>query len=132
VLEIVRARGGRITAARRAVVEALIGAGAEHITADEVASRVESIHPEVHRSTIYRTLDALEDLGVLNHVHLGHGPSTYHLTADTHLHAVCDVCGSVVELPPDALDGVARRLARKGFRLAPQHFAFAGRCRTCR
>jgi Fur family ferric uptake transcriptional regulator len=132
VLGLIRARGGRITAARRAVVEALVAAGDDHITAAEVAERVESSHPEVHRSTIYRTLDALEELGVLTHVHLGHGPSTFHLAEDAHLHAVCSACGQVIELPRDALDDVARQLARRGFVLAPQHFALSGRCRSCR
>jgi Fur family ferric uptake transcriptional regulator len=132
VLGLIRARGGRVTAARQAVVEALVAADGDHITAAEVAHRVESSHPEVHRSTIYRTLDALEEMGVLTHVHLGHGPSTYHIAEDAHVHAVCSVCEQVIELPGDALDDVARQLRRRGFELAPQHFALSGRCRACR
>ena len=91
-----RARGGRITAARRALVTALLEADA-HVTADDLATLVQAAHPEVHRSTIYRTLDALEQLGIVDHVHLGHGRAVYHLADDPHNHLVCEVCGAVVE-----------------------------------
>ena len=133
VLAMLRARGGRVTTARRAVVEALVAGGGEHVTADDIAATVQARHPEVHRSTVYRTLDALEDLGVLTHVHLGHGPSSYHLAAAPHHHAVCESCGAVLELPGDVLDDVAAWLEEHhGFALAAQHFALAGTCASCR
>jgi Fur family transcriptional regulator, ferric uptake regulator len=131
VLALLRQRGGRVTAARRAVVEAML-ADDHHATADEVVERVQSRHPDVHRSTVYRTLDRLQQLGVVTHVHLGHGPSSYHLAERPHHHAVCEVCGTVVELPWDALDGLADRLrSEHGFELAHQHFALSGRCARC-
>lgn len=131
VLAVVRARGGRVTASRRAVIEALL-AGDHHVTADEVAARVAAEHPDVHRSTVYRTLDRLQEVGVVTHVHLGHGPSTFHLADPPHHHAVCSECGAVVEVPAAALDDLAGRLrSEHGFELAPQHFALSGRCRDC-
>jgi Fur family transcriptional regulator, ferric uptake regulator len=131
VLAVVRARGGRVTASRRAVIEALL-AGDHHVTADEIAARVAADHPDVHRSTVYRTLERLQEVGVVTHVHLGHGPSTFHLADPPHHHAVCSRCGAVVEVPASALDDLADRLrAEHGFELAPQHFALTGRCRAC-
>ena len=131
MLSLLRARGDRVTASRRAVIEALL-AGDHHVTADEIVARVARNHPEVHRATVYRTLDRLEEVGVITHVHLGHGPSTFHLNDRPHHHAVCSVCGAVVEVPLAALDGLADRLrAEHGFELSPQHFALSGRCRTC-
>ena len=131
VLSLLRARGDRVTTSRRAVVEALL-AGDHHVTADEIAARVAADHPEVHRATVYRTLDRLEEVGVVTHVHLGHGPSTFHLNDRPHHHAVCSSCGGVVEVPLAALDGLAERLrADHGFELSTQHFALSGRCRTC-
>ncbi|HET8621091.1 MAG TPA: Fur family transcriptional regulator [Acidimicrobiales bacterium] len=132
VLARLRRAGGRMTASRRAVVEALL-AGGHHVTADEIVERVGASHPEVARSTVYRTLERLEQVGVITHVHLGHGPSTFHLADRPHHHAVCASCGAVVEVPWDALDHLAGELAdRHGFELAPQHFALSGRCRDCR
>jgi Fur family ferric uptake transcriptional regulator len=131
ILSLLRLHGDRVTASRRAVVEALLS-GAHHATADDIATRVAEAHPEVHRATVYRTLDRLEELGVVTHVHLGHGPSTFHLNDRPHHHAVCSSCGSVVEVPLAALDDLAARLrAEHGFELSPQHFALSGRCRDC-
>lgn len=132
VLALVRQRGGRITAARRAVIEALLAGEGQHLTADDLAARVQADHPEVHLSTVYRTLDALEDLGVTTHVHLGHGPSSYHLAGETHHHAVCSRCGAVVELPADLFDEIAHRVSRaSGFRVNAEHFALSGLCSAC-
>jgi Fur family ferric uptake transcriptional regulator len=126
-----RARGDRLTASRRAVVEALLSGG-HHVTADEIVAKVAERHPEVHRATVYRTLDRLEAAGVITHVHLGHGPSTFHLNERPHHHAVCSSCGAVVEVPLAALDGLATQLRDEhGFELSSQHFALSGHCREC-
>jgi Fe2+ or Zn2+ uptake regulation protein len=86
----------------------------------------------VHVSTIYRCLDALEELAVVDHVHLGHGRAVYHLADEHHQHLVCSSCGVVVEVPDAVFDDVTARLdADFGFRLEPGHFAVPGRCRAC-
>ena len=132
VLALVRERGGRVTTPRRAVVEALLSGEGEHLTAEAIAARVQAAHPDVHLSTVYRTLEALEEMGVTSHVHLGHGPSTYHLAGEAHHHAVCDRCGRVVELPVDLFDDLGERvLTGTGFHIAPEHFALSGTCRQC-
>lgn len=131
VLSLLRSRGDRLTASRRAVIEALL-AGDHHVTADQIVARVAERHPEVHRATVYRTLDRLEAAGVVTHVHLGHGPSTFHLNDRPHHHAVCSSCGAVVEVPLAALDDLAAGLrAEHGFELSTQHFALSGLCRAC-
>ena len=131
VLAAIRASGVRVTAPRRAVVEALVAAD-DHVTADDLAARIAVAAPDVHLSTVYRTLDALERLGVVTHVHLGHGRAVYHLTDRMHQHAVCEACGAVVELPDDVLGEVQARLRREtGFEIDPHHFALVGRCAHC-
>jgi Fur family ferric uptake transcriptional regulator len=132
LLDGLRARGVRLTAPRRAVIAALV-ADEDHVTADVLAARVAAALPEVHLSTVYRTLDALEQLGVVTHVHLGHGRAVYHLTQSLHHHAVCEACGVVVHLPDDVLAGVQRRLREEAdFEVDPHHFALVGRCAACR
>ncbi len=54
---------------------------------------------DVHMSTIYRFLDELEELGVVSHSHLGHGPAVYDISPVGHFHLVCEVCGAVTETP---------------------------------
>ena len=130
-LDLLRARGLRVTTARRAVLTALMEA-AGHVRAEDLAAAVQERHPDIHLSTVYRALEAFEEMGLVTHVHLGHGPSTYHLSDELHHHAVCEVCGAVVELPDDVLDAVATRVrAEFGFEVDARHFALAGRCAAC-
>lgn len=114
------------------MLEALLGHDG-HASAEELAALVQRAHPEVHLSTVYRTLEALAGAGLTTHVHLGHGRAVHHLTGDgRHHHAVCEACGTVVDLPADVFDGVRDRLeAELGFRADPHHFALVGRCRRC-
>lgn len=125
------AAGGRRTQARQVVVEVLLATD-EHLTAEEIAERVRRRLPIVTLSTVYRTLSALEDVGVLDHTHLGHGRAVYHLAQTTHQHLYCERCGNVIELPPRKLDSFARMLARDfGFELDRRHFAIGGLCEGC-
>jgi Fur family ferric uptake transcriptional regulator len=133
VLALLRAGGGRATATRRATIDVILAADAEHLSAEEIVARVRRATPDVAESTIYRTLAALEELGVVTHVHLGHGPSIYHAAGPAHQHLVCRVCGRVTEIPAAELDDLAARLQTSyGFAIEPLHFAIQGTCRPCR
>ncbi len=130
-LELLRARGGRVTSARRAVLGALLEHH-EHASAEALAEVVHASHPDVHLSTVYRTLDAFERLGVVTHVHLGHGRAIYHLTDEIHHHAVCERCGAVVQLPVALFGQLHRQLVDDfGFEVDGYHFALVGRCAPC-
>ena len=131
VLALVRERGGRVTSARRLVLEAIFKAKG-HQTADELAAVVQRRSPDIHLSTIYRNLEDLQELGIVVHAHLGHGPSTYHLAATAHGHLVCEECGAVIEAPDDLFAGLSRStVSRFGFTIDPHHFAMLGRCHHC-
>ncbi len=133
LLDRVRTAGGRVTDARRRVLEVLVDAGNEHLSADEVAARVHRTAPDVHLSTIYRTLEALEEMGVLTQARLGDGPASYHLASDRHHHAVCSSCGAVIDLPGTTFLPISRKLAKDhGFVADPNHLTITGTCRTCR
>ena len=84
-----RARGMRLTPQRRRIVDALTSL--EHGTPDAVAAKVtEDGGAPLPLSTIYRGLDALEELGIVSHTHLDHRAPTYHLADHaTHIHLVC-------------------------------------------
>jgi Fe2+ or Zn2+ uptake regulation protein len=133
VAHLLRSRGERMTGPRRAVL-AVLAAGQEHLGADAIVARVAERDPSVHRASVYRTLEALSELGVVQHVHVGHGVTAYHLIHDgkRHVHAHCRTCGAVQDLPPDLLDEVAATLAaRFGFHLDAGHVALSGVCRAC-
>ncbi len=132
LLGLLRASGGRVTTSRRAILAALLEAG-PHVTADELATYVKERHPDVHMSTIYRTLETLTALGVVVHVHLGHGRAVFHMADEVHEHLVCGRCGEVVEAPSEVFSELARRIEDEyGFSLDRGHFALSGLCSSCR
>jgi Fur family ferric uptake transcriptional regulator len=128
-----RRRGARVTEARRGVLDALDEAGG-HLSADDLAALLGRSAP--HRATVYRTLESLVQAGVVAHVHLPHGATTYHLVDAgdrTHLHLACRGCGTVLDARPDLLDPVAAELrGTVGFELDPAHVALTGWCESCR
>jgi Fe2+ or Zn2+ uptake regulation protein len=133
VLRLLRAGGGRATATRRATIDVLLAAGDEHLNAEEILHRVRRQVPDVAESTVYRTLASLEELGVITHQHLGHGPSTYHQATNAHQHLVCQSCGSIIDVPDTVFDDLAAQIDRDyDFAIDPRHFAVQGTCRDCR
>jgi len=119
----------------RRVILTVLAEQSEHLGVEEVIEAVEHLDPSVHRSSVYRTLEALSQLGVIQHVHAGHGHTTYHLVRDQvpHIHAQCQVCSVVLDLPADLLDAVAVRMSREqGFVLDAGHVALSGTCKACR
>ena len=126
-----RQRGYRLTPQRELVLEAVDTL--EHATPDGILCEVRKTVSGINISTVYRTLELLEELGLVNHAHLGHGAPSYHL-ADRydHLHLVCRDCDSVTEadaeLAAPMKDGLR---AVFGFESDMKHFAIFGRCREC-
>ena len=132
LLHELRHRGARVTTARRLVLAELARSSEEHPTAEQLAERIQRAHPDVHLSTVYRTLDFLDESGLVFRARFGDGATTYHLSRDRHHHAVCDRCGTVIELPDRAFDAVTNRLRRDhGFEAAPRHLTIIGRCSSC-
>ena len=131
VLARMREHGGRATSARRLLLTTLIE-NPSHRSAEELAADVQARAPDVHLSTIYRNLDELGRLSVVDRTHLGHGPSTYHLASAAHGHLVCKECGSMTEVPDGMFgDLAAAARTRYGFEVDPHHFAVTGRCADC-
>ncbi len=132
--ERLRSRGERMTRSRASVITALGEHPGQHLTVEDVHRAAAVADPTLHLSSVYRTLEALCQLGVVQHIHLGHGATAYHLSAihGTHLHAQCARCGAVLDLPGDLLDDVAARLAAElRFTLDATHVALSGLCADC-
>ena len=131
VLELLRDRGLRMTPQRRVIV-AEIMATEGHITPTAVAERVRARVPGVNASTIYRTMELLENVGVLSHAHLESGPE-YHRSAEAgHVHLACSRCGAEESLSIGEAEEFRRLLIRThGFRPDLSHFAIGGLCERC-
>ena len=121
-----RAEGHSVGRTRTAVVDA-VRRQRGAFTADELATTV----PDVHVSTVYRTLGLLEEIGAVRHIHLSHGPAVYESAAVEEVrHLVCEVCGRHLAGPREVFDSASRRLDQDhDFVLDGSHFAIVGRCR---
>ena len=126
-----RRRGYRLTPQRQLVLEAVGELG--HATPEEIVTAVRRTASGVNISTVYRTLELLEELGLVRHAHLGHGASTYSVASDDdHLHLVCRDCGQIDEAPSSVVGPVVAELAAtRGFTVDVGHFAVFGTCRAC-
>lgn len=122
-----RGAGHTVGRTRTSVVDAVRRQGAA-FTAEQLSAAV----PDVHVSTVYRTLALLEEIGAVRHVHLSHGPALYEHAASAEVrHLVCEVCDRHVAVPLEVFDSVRSRLAEDfDFVLDGSHFAIVGRCRT--
>ena len=108
IVERLRRGGGRMTRPRRMVIDALVQGPGHHMTAADIVAAVRADDPEFYESTVYRTLDLLLELGIVERVQLGPGGAVFHLPHRPHHHLVCERCGDVLEIPAD----LARRPRR--------------------
>ena len=137
-LQALTTKGERITVARRAVIEVLDNT-TDHLTADEIAIKAGATAPGVHRTTVYRALTTLGELGVVSHTHVAGSATIYHLTtpgrdhpATDHAHVQCTSCNRIIDIDESALRPLERTLRKDiGFRLDVHHAAFLGTCADC-
>lgn len=129
--ERLRANGYRVTPQRQFVLAAV--EELRHGTPEEILARVQDTSSGVNISTIYRTLEVLEDVGLVTHAHIGHGAPTYHAVDDVpHIHLVCRGCGAVDSVPAVIALGFLEALEREhGFATDVSHLSLHGRCRRC-
>jgi Fur family ferric uptake transcriptional regulator len=127
----VRRRGLRLSSARRLVIEALFAAE-RPVTADEIAGGVGGAVPRSDLASVYRNLETLEGLGMVHHVHAGHGPGLYAL-AHGHEYVLCECCGELRAVAPPALEPVRRALREAlGYEARFTHFPLVALCAGCR
>jgi Fur family ferric uptake transcriptional regulator len=121
-----RELGLRVTPQREQVLDAVRTLG--HATPEQICESV----ADVDVTTVYRTLELLEQIGMVRHAHLGHGAPSYRPAEDDHIHVVCHNCGAVVDADPALVEPLATQLlADDGFVLDRSHFTVFGRCRQC-
>jgi Fur family ferric uptake transcriptional regulator len=126
-----RHHGLRPSTARRVVLEALFTAG-RPLTAEEIAGGLGGRVPASDLASVYRNLEVLERLGLVRHVHLGHGPSLYAPAADRHELVACERCGASVALAPRLAKAMRDAVrAATGFEARFSHLPLPGLCPRC-
>ncbi len=123
-LDALRTSGLRISASRRQVL-AMLYADRRPRTADELAGGGDV-------ATVYRNLDTLEGIGLVRHVHLGHGPGLYSLAGADIEFVTCERCGAHETLESHRLEAAKQLIEREtGYRPRFTHFPIVGICPAC-
>ena len=131
-MALMRGRGLRVSAARRLVLEALLAADGP-MSAEQIAEGIGGRVPSSDIGSVYRNLQALEDIGVVRHVHLGHGPGLHALAlTGEREYLTCERCGDYRAVAPQELDEVRDLIERRfGYRASFIHFPIVGLCDGC-
>lgn len=127
-----RGRGYRITPQRQLVLQAVDELG--HATPEEIHEYVHAQAAGVNLSTVYRTLDVLEGVGLVTHAHINHGSPTYHSVREhPHVHLVCRQCQGVDSVPAGRIAPLLESLIDgEGFAPDVSHLTIHGLCAQCR
>jgi Fur family transcriptional regulator, ferric uptake regulator len=131
-MALMRRRGLRVSAARRLVLEALLAADGP-MSAEQIAEGIGGRVPSSDIGSVYRNLQALEDIGVVRHVHLGHGPGLHALAVTGEReYLTCERCADYHAVQPQELDAVRELIERQfGYRASFIHFPIVGLCPGC-
>jgi Fur family ferric uptake transcriptional regulator len=125
-------QGYRLTPQRMMVLSAIENSN-DHISAEEIYAQVVAKYPHVNISTVYRTLELLNRLGLVTETDLGGGRVRYHPAGKGHHHhLVCHECGKVIDLDETVLYPLKKVLLREyKFSADLRHLAIFGRCADC-
>jgi Fur family ferric uptake transcriptional regulator len=129
--ETLKERGLRLTPQRELILAAVNELG--HATPDEVLAHVQAKASAVNASTVYRTLEVLEELGLVRHAHLSDRAPTYHsTTGHTHFHLVCRRCRQVISVDAEEAEPFVESLTtRHAFTPDMGHLTVFGLCSAC-
>jgi len=133
LVQLLSQEGYRVTQPRRAVIEAMCRAR-RSLDAHELLNRAKKLHADVGLATVYRTLDKLEEMGVVRKVQMD---GSYHVVAcedhSLHYHLICEKCHSVTELAVEESGVNLEKLAKAtGFKVKPSPIEVLGMCDECK
>lgn len=129
-------KGYKLTPQRRSIVDVIIEKEGEHLTAEEIYDYVKIKCPEIGLATVYRTVQMLEELGIVCRLDLNDGCSRYELLhldeGHRHHHLVCNVCNKVLEVQDDLLDELEQEVEKSyKFKILDHSVKFFGVCNEC-
>lgn len=127
-----RERGMPLTVQRREILKTVLER-VDHPSADQVYETVKERIPALSRTTVYRVLDTLVELGVIRRLHHAGTGARFDGTIRRHHHLVCRKCGCVIDIETSRLDGLRVPPSdRQGFEIEDYSVHFIGLCRECR
>lgn len=139
VKDLLREKGLKVTSQRLMVLNILTAHGDEHLTVEEIYDLAKEESPEIGLATIYRTVQVLLELHVIEKVTFDDGFARYELNGEEtgsghrHHHAICTQCGKVYSLETDLLDTLEKQVFESlGFEVTDHEVKLYGLCSACR
>ena len=139
VKDLLREKGLKVTSQRLMVLNILSAHGDEHLTVEEIYDLAKEESPEIGLATIYRTVQVLLELHVIEKVTFDDGFARYELNGEEtgsghrHHHAICTQCGKVYSLETDLLDTLEKQVFESlGFEVTDHEVKLYGLCSACR
>jgi Fur family ferric uptake transcriptional regulator len=131
-LETLKEKGLKLTPQRRLIVD-IIHDAESHLAAEDIIASVQKKMPGVNKSTIYRTLDILEQTGCVVKSESGDHFIYHHSEEGHHHHLICRKCGKTIECSENIFLPVEKSLAKEyGFRTSFKHIVINGLCTACK
>ena len=135
LLEELDSKGIRMTAQRRALIE-VIQEAKEHLDADSLLERARKRQPNIDRATVYRTIDLLKRLRLVDELDLMHleGEKHYYEVRTTrdHIHLACFRCGRIEEVSNSLFEQLKSQITKQtGFQIRVTRLEVGGACRAC-
>ncbi len=129
-------KGYKLTPQRRAIVDMIINNEGKHLTVEEIYELVKNDCPEIGLATVYRTVQLLEEIGVVSKLNLNDGCSRYEIIHEyenhQHHHLVCTNCEKVIEVEDDLLEVLEHKIEEKyNFKIKNHSVKFYGICSDC-
>lgn len=138
--DLLKKKGLKVTNQRMLVLETMAGRPGEHLTAEEIYDLVRVQYPEIGLATVYRTIQVLLDLNIIDKINFDDGFTRYELAMQEdddskhhHHHAICKSCGKVYAFEDDLLDTLEKAIEESmGFTVVDHEVKLYGYCRDCK
>ena len=137
---ILKENGLKVTRQRLVVLEAISSCPEEHLSADEIFALVKVDCPEIGLATVYRTIQLLSELHLIDRINFDDGYVRYEMVSafdreqkHHHHHLICSNCGKVISFQDDLLEELEEKIARTtGFEVVDHEVKLYGHCKDCR
>lgn len=137
--ELLRQKGLKVTTQRVRVLEVLSNSPDKHLTAEEIYELIKVDFPEIGLATVYRTIQLLLELNLIDRINLDDGFVRYEISSQDenpkkhhHHHLICVKCGKVLSFEDDLLDELEKRIMDYvSFKVLDHEVKFYGYCEDC-
>ena len=128
-----RKRGFRITNAREIICKILENSGHKHFTVEELHTESLKRDKSIDLATVYRTLELLESIDIIEHSHQVHGSCLFYLKSTySNFHIICESCQKIVDLRESTSKKINELLKKdSNFSEINNHFIYSGQCKNC-